>query len=159
MYGTMIFVPFKCGLRFLEIHIDIANVEDFALLASLMVILSNSLPSPATLEHLEFNIWVRDLGNGFDNTFYENLRETWSHLDYITTHPTGSRLQRVDINIKAAFSSEHYTRVERKELDENKVLKAAFDALPLLHTKGIAFVKTAMTEGFEYVEDSGRERE
>jgi hypothetical protein len=37
------------------------------------------------------------------NSFYENLRDadTWSHLDSITSHPTGSRLQRVDININS----------------------------------------------------------
>ena len=146
-----------CNLRFLEIHIDLgaAGWQDFAVLASLMGLLPISLTSPATLEHLEFNIWVRAASHDFDNNFYESFSKTWRNLDSITTHPTGSRLQRVDINIKAGFSRKFRVYgTERKEIDENKVLEDAFEALPLLHKKGIVFIKAAMAGDYEYIEDS-----
>ena len=146
-----------CNLRLLEFHIDLgaAGWEDFAVLASLMGLLPISLTYPATLEHLEFNISVRAASHDFDNNFYESLSKTWRNLDSITTHPTGSRLQRVDINIKAGFSRKFCdcTR-ERKEIDENKVLEDAFDALPLLHKKGMVFIKAAMAGDYENIDDS-----
>ena len=135
-----IFFPFMCRLRFLEIHIDVGSAttndfEDLDVLSFLMGSLCISLTSPATLEHLEFNISFRSFSNDFDrNIFYETLRDAWSHLDSITTHPTGSRLQRVDINI---FRYD----VDGEEPDGDEVLKAVFDGLPSLRTKGILFVK------------------
>ena len=103
-----IFLPFMCRLRFFEIYIDLgsATMHDFGILSFLMGSLCISLTSPATLEHLEFNIWFRGFSDNFDNyTFYQNLRnaDVWSHLDSITSHPTGSRLQQVDINIDYSF--------------------------------------------------------
>ena len=74
-----------------------------------------------------------------EGLFFENLRvaDAWCHLDSITSHPTGSRLQRVDININYSFRYDDNVG----EPDENEVLNAVLDSLPLLHTKGILFVK------------------
>ena len=84
----------------------------------------------------------------------------WSYLDSITTHPAGPRLQRVDININYSFCSGD----DGEEPEENKVmpLKALFDGLPLLHMKGILFVKAASGKRLTCPEshgadDSGRE--
>ena len=104
-----------------------------------------SLKSPATLEHLEFNIRFRDCLNPSDfepYRFYNNLRhaDVWSHLDSITTHPTGLRLQRVDININYCFSYDD----DVEDADEGEVEKAVLDGLPLLCTKGILFVEAVL---------------
>ena len=138
-----IFLPFICRLRFLEIYIDLgrATISDFRTLSFLMGSLCISLTSPATLEHMEFNIRFCGAIDDFDinlNRFYETLRgaDAWSHLDSIATHPAGSRLQRVDINIKYGFIYD-----EDEEEPDNKVLKAVLDGLPLLRMKGILFVK------------------
>ena len=101
-----------CGTRFPSFN-DFSLIQDregpsgpwprFRMLTSTMydfdiVFLDRSTcispTSPATIEHLEFNIRFR---GGYDNDFcisYENLRDAhgWSHLDSITTHPR-SRLQ------------------------------------------------------------------
>jgi hypothetical protein len=140
-----IFLPFMCRLRFFEIYIDLgcANTRrDFNILSSLIGSLCISLTYPATLEHLDFNIRFCGFNYfnyyAFDfNIFYENLRNpnVWSHLGSLTTHPTGSRLQRVGINI------EYDDDLEKP--DENELLKAIYDGLPLLRTKGILFVKFA----------------
>jgi hypothetical protein len=106
-----------------------------------------SLTSPATLEHLKFNISFRgyniDIINVDEEWFYENLRDAdaWSYLDSITSHPTGSRLQRVDINIVYSFLYDDGVELERP--DENKVSNAILDGLPLLRSKGILFVEAA----------------
>jgi hypothetical protein len=134
------FLPFMSRLRFFQIYIDLgsATTKDFDILSSLMGSLCISLTSPATLEHLEFNIRFRHI-------FYENLRDAdaWRHLDSIATHPTGSRLQRVDININYSFhyydASEVYGG-DGEDPEEDEVLKAVLDGLPLLRTKGILFV-------------------
>jgi hypothetical protein len=55
------------------------------------------------------------------------------------THPNGSRLQRVVININYSIRSE-----SNYDNDKDDVLKAVLDGLPLLRTKGILFVKAAM---------------
>ena len=140
-----IFLSFMCRLRFFEIYIDLgsATMHDFDILSFLMGSLCISLTSPATLERLEFNIWFRGSSNDFDShTFYENLRDAnvWNHLDSMTSHPTGSRLQRVDINIDYSFCYDDYG----KEPDKDEVLKAVLDGLPLLRTKGILFVKATL---------------
>ena len=98
-----------------------------------------SLTSPATLEHLEFN--------GCDSTynfhrFMENLRDAdlWSCLDFITTPQAGSRLQRVDVNIEYTGSYDDYMQFEPTQY-QGQVVKAILDNLPLLHTRGILFIK------------------
>ena len=65
-----IFLPFMCHLRFLEININLLSVKsyDFYILSFLMSSLRISLASPATLEHLEFNIWF---GGGSDEFYFE----------------------------------------------------------------------------------------
>ena len=136
-----IFLPFVCRLRSFKIHVDLgsATMYDFDILSFLMGSLCISLTSPATLEHLEFNISFRRDNNDFDcYTFYENLldADVWSHLDSITTHPIGSRLRRVDIQIDYDFG---YNSDELP--DENEVLKAVLDSLPLLRTRDILFVE------------------
>jgi hypothetical protein len=132
-------------LRFFEVYIDLRSptIRYFYTLSSLMDTLCVSLTSPATLEHLKFNILFPILNNDFDfDIFYENLREAdvWSHLDSITTHPTSSRLQRVDVNINYSLRYDDHVQ----KLDEDKVVKAVLDSLPLLRTKGILFVKAAV---------------
>ena len=123
----------------------------------LMRSLCSSLTSPATLEHLEFNIWFCANSNEFEfeyddsdsdsddyevSTFYDDLRDAdvWRQLDSITTHPTGSRLQRVDISINYYFDD------QGEESDKQKVSKAVLDGLPLLRAKGILFVKAVLWE-------------
>ena len=132
-----------CRLRFFEIHFDFGYASepdydrDFRILSVLMGSLFMSLTSPATLEHLEFNIRFDSISEGI---FYENLRnaDVWSYLDSITTYPTSSRLRRVDININ------YFVYEEDEDGDEdveNEILKVVLDGLPLLRTKGILFVK------------------
>ena len=121
-----------CHLRFLEIYLDLCegSERDFVILSSLIASLSISLASP---EHLEFNI--RFHGFSILNIFYESLRNAWSHLDTISTHPTSSRLQRVDIKVNYVLYLEHV------EPDQDKISKAVLDGLPLLLKKGILFVE------------------
>jgi hypothetical protein len=142
--NNSIFLPFMCRLRFFKIDVNLgsATVRDFEVLSFLMGSLCISLTSPATLEHLEFNIFFRGSDNNFIHSFdrfYEDLRDAdaWSHLDSIASHPTGSRLQRVDINIDYTFRDDDNVM----EPPEDEVLEAVLDGLPLLHTKGILFVK------------------
>ena len=142
----MIFLPFMCGLRFLEIYLVLGSgtTHDFKLLTFLMNSLSISLASP---ENLEFNIRFR--GSKFSNldsdTFYENLTTAWSGLDSITTHPTSSRLQRVDVNIIYVLHRERDDGAEPADV-KDKVLNAVFCGLPLLHKKGILFVEAVLEE-------------
>ena len=141
----LIFLPFICGLRLLEVYIELGSATDFdfKIMSILMASLRNSLTSPATLEHMEFNFQFRGGVIDFDfYSFYDMLRVTdaWKHLDSITTHPAGSRLERVDINIDYAFRYED----DGAEPDKGEVLKAVLDGLPLLRTKGILFVKAVV---------------
>jgi hypothetical protein len=138
-------------LRFFEINVNLncESVYDFDFLPSLMDSLCISLTSrsPATLEHLKLNIRFRGYANHFDsNIFYKNLRcaDVWRLLDSIATHPTGSRLQRVDI-INYFFRYDD----DRGEPEEDEVLRAVLDGLPLLRTKGILFVEAAVGEWAE----------
>jgi hypothetical protein len=127
---------------FFEIYIDLGpgSWHDFYILSYLMGSLRISLTSPATLEHLNFNIRFERVD--YDK-FYEVLRyadaSVWSRLDSIATDPSGSRLQRVDINIKYCFDYEDNS----EERSEDEVLKVVLDRLPLLRTKGILFVEVA----------------
>ena len=139
-----IFLPFMCRLRSLEIIIDprSATMSDFAVLSFLMRSLSISLTSPATLEHLKFDITFEGNDDDFDlYAFYHDLRDTdiWSHLDSIITHPTGSRLQRVDINIDTFRWHGNVM-----EAGNNEILQAVLDGLPLLREKGILFVEATV---------------
>ena len=139
------FLPFMCHLRFFEISVKLgsATMDDFDTLSFLMGSLCISLTCPATLEYLQFNIWFSDADNTFiihrEYEFYEDLRyaEAWSHLDSITTHPTGAQLQRVDINIHYSFRYDNFVQ----EPCEHEVEKAVLDGLPLLRAKGILFVE------------------
>ncbi|KIL56625.1 hypothetical protein M378DRAFT_89061 [Amanita muscaria Koide BX008] len=137
-----IFLPFMCRLRVFEIRIDpsSAMMRDFHILSFLMGSLRVSLTSPATLEHLKFDIVFFGNDNHFNfYKFYNDLRDAdvWSHLDSIITHPTGSRLQRVDINIEYSFRYDD----DVMEPDETLVMEPVLDALPLLREKGILFVE------------------
>jgi hypothetical protein len=131
-----------CRLRFFEIHASLgaATMHDFGVLSSLIGSLCMSLTSPATLEHLQFNILFSGRTSNFnDFQFLEDLRDVWSLLDSIITHPTGSRLQRVIINIKYWFRWSD--EVIFFYPNENEVLEAVLDGLPLLRAKDIVFVE------------------
>ena len=135
------FLPFMCRLRFFEIFVDLgsATMHDFDILSFLMGSLCISLTSPATLERLKFNISFHDNTYNFDYyTFYEELRDAdvWRHLDCITTHPTGSRLQRVDITVN--WFGQYNNQFEP---DKNEVLQIVLNGLPLLRSKDILFVE------------------
>jgi hypothetical protein len=138
-----IFLPSMCRLRFFEIFVNF-NYETLhgfdIVLSFLMGSLRISLTSPATLEHLKFNIMFRGEVRQSDYLgFYDILRsaEVWGHLDSFTTLPTGSQLQRVDINIDYCLrESNNYA-----EPDEDSVLEAVLVNLPLLRMKGILFVE------------------
>ena len=130
-------------LRFFEIDAKLgpATVNDFDILSFLTGSLCTSLTSPATLEHLKVNILFRGYNNLFlfqEERFFEDLRHTdaWARLDSITSHPTGSRLQRVDINIEYHFRLDD----DGTEPHKDDVLNAVLDRLPLLRTKGILFI-------------------
>jgi len=140
-----IFLPFMCRLRVLNIYINpySATMSDFGILSFLMHSLRVSLTSPATLEHIKFDIVFDGNDNHFDYyALFDDLRnaDVWSHLDSIITHPTGSRLQRVDINIKYSFRYDD----DVGEPDEDEVM--ILDALPLLREKGILFVEATVAD-------------
>ncbi|KIL56629.1 hypothetical protein M378DRAFT_172516 [Amanita muscaria Koide BX008] len=139
------FLPFMCRLRVFEIRVDpySATTSDFEILSFLMRSLRVSLTSPATLEHLKFDIVFEGKYNLFDYyELFDDLRDAdvWSHLDSIIAHPTGSRLQRVDINIKYIF----YYDVKAEQPDETLPTEHVLNALPLLHEKGILFVEARL---------------
>ena len=102
-----------------------------------------SLTSPSTLERLKFDIDFTDYDNGFNHDwFFESLRDAdfWSHLDSIITHPSGSRLQRVDINIYHAFRDDDNVL----EPYNNEASEPVLNALPLLREKGILFITASV---------------
>ena len=136
----LIFLPFMCHLRFLEIsldHLREGTENDFKILSSLIRSLFISLTSP---EHLKFNLWFcsyRKISPYFPYTFYDDLRNVWSPLDSITVHSIGSRLQRVDISI--GYGTFKFCGVGERP-DKNEMSKAILDGLPLLRMKGILYV-------------------
>ncbi|EDR08418.1 uncharacterized protein LACBIDRAFT_326852 [Laccaria bicolor S238N-H82] len=137
-----IFLPFMSYLRILEIDINphSATMSDFAVLSFVMRSLCASLTSPATLEHLKLNIKFEGYDNNFQHyPFYDDLRDddVWGLLDSIVTHPTGSRLQRVNIDIIYCFCYD----ADGSNPDNDDILEAVLDSLPLLHEKGILFLK------------------
>ena len=129
-----------CRLRFLEINMNLESVAmaDLGVFSFLIGSLCMSLAHPATLEHLRFKIRFRGKNLRSDRSFYEDLRsaDVWSRLDSITSHSTGSRLQRVDIDFEY-FSP--FSEYEDKP-DNDEVEKSVLHGLPLLRTKGILFV-------------------
>ena len=136
-----IFLPFMCCLRVFEIIVcpDSATMSDFNVLSFMIRSLRVSLSSPATLEHLKFDITFQGNSNRFDcDAFFYDLRhaDVWNHLDSFITHPTGSRLQRVDIDISYHFRYNNNVI----DPDESEVVEPILDALPLLRKKGIRFV-------------------
>ena len=115
-------------------------MSDFAILSFLMRSLYASFTSPATLEHLKLNITFECYDNSFNHdSFYWDLGRdaVWRHLDSIVTLPTSSRLQRVHIDIKHRFCHDD----DLMELDNDEILEAVLDNLPLLRNKGILFVE------------------
>jgi hypothetical protein len=130
-----------CRLRFFEIyaHLVSGTIYDFNILSFLMGSLCISLTSPATLEHLKLNLNISFNEFNTHSALYANLHnaDVWSHLDSITSHPTGSRLQRVDININICFD-------DLEKPADDKVSKAILDSLPLLCSKGILFVEVKL---------------
>ena len=145
-----IFLPFMCRLRVFELHLDpfSSDMNDFVILSLLILSLRASLTAPATLEHLKFKIVYSGKVNRFnqDDFFYEfrDHANVWSDFDSISTHPTGSRLQRVDIRIEYDFRDED--NVGEENLMEHydivtKFSEPVLDALPLLRKKGILFVE------------------
>ena len=140
-----IFLPFMCCLRVFEIYVHphSAWMNNFGILSFLMRSLRVSLTTPATLEHLKFKIVFEGNSNHSNYyTLFDDLRDAdvWRHLDSIITHPTGSRLQSVDIDIRYSF------RYDDEVLghDESEVQEPVLDALPLLREKGILFVKATV---------------
>ena len=127
-----------CRLRVFKFYVDqFSTSSNFRIASFLLRSLRISLTSPATLEHLEIFIEFRHLDT--------NLREAdvWRHLDSITTHPIGSRLQRVNVNI---IYSHYDIYASGAGPDETELIKPILNALPLLQEKGILFVE-ACVEG------------
>src|SRR6266508_3303287 len=147
------FLPFMSHLHILEIYVNpySTTIGHFDILTFLILSLHASSSSPATLEHLKFSITILVDENMLDNDgFYDNLYSdnVWRHLDSITIHPTGSQLQRVEVDIKFCYDNDDDT-VDTGE----DVLEPIFDELPLLREKGILFVHD------HGVESSVREKE
>ena len=136
-----IFLPFMCCLRIFEIYVNFNydTMHGFDTVLSFLMC-SLRISSPATLEHLKFNILFRgDETRCYYPEFNDNLRYAvvWRYLDAITTRPFGSRLQRVDIKIDYCLrESDNWL-----EPDKDSILEAVLDNLPLLRRKGILFVE------------------
>lgn len=118
-----VFLPFMCRLRVFEIHINpfSATMRDSGVILSLLMrSLRVSLTSPATLEHLKISISSKGKNDGGFFALFDGIRDAgvWSHLDSIITHPTGSRIQAVDIHFTYGSYFEH----DVVELDETAFL-------------------------------------
>jgi hypothetical protein len=138
---------FMCRLRFFKVYINLGsiNLDNLAIFSFLIGsrALFISLTSPATLELLRFKIRFRRRLLSFEHTFYENPRraDVWKHLDSITSHPTGSRLRRVDISIEYTLHFHDYE--DRFDNLKDELEKSVLDcsSLPSLCSKGILFVE------------------
>jgi hypothetical protein len=135
MYGAFagfreaIFLPFMCSLRFFEIYVVLssATLSFFDILSFLMGSLCISLTSLAT--------WSSTLG-GRDYVRYNSYRfianlcdaDVWTRLDSITTHPAGSRLQGVVINIDYTLRYDDYRQFEPVET-RGEVVRSVLDSL------------------------------
>jgi hypothetical protein len=101
-------------LRYFKVVVDIDL--DCDNLCFLIRSLLFSLASHAILEHIELKISFRSYHDHLNYYgLFEGLRgvDFWNHLDSITAHPIGSRLQRVDINIEVV----RYGRDEDELMD------------------------------------------
>jgi hypothetical protein len=101
-----------------------------------------SLTAPPTLEHLAFFIVLEPWGQYFGRfhsppTFSDDKRNAdfWNDLDSFVTHPTASRLQRVDIDIDYSQVDPLYWPAH------DKVVESILGSLPLLRERGILFVR------------------
>jgi len=136
----LIFLPFMSHLRFLQIDVDAgaANPNDLDVLSFLLRSLQISLTSP-TLEHLKCDIKFYADCYALEN-FRQELREydIWGHLDSMITHPTGSQLQRMDIDITYYF----YEGDDIQDLGDTggQICGVILEVLPSLREKGILFV-------------------
>ena len=142
-YTGSVVLPFLSRLRVFEIYIDAFTLLDLNILTFLIGSLSISLTSPATLQHLKSKIRIQDSNYHF---FCRTLRDTgvWSYLNSITSHSTGSRLQRVEINIEYSLL---FNDCIVNNPDKDEIEKSVVDGLPLLHTEGILFVQVVLVEG------------
>jgi hypothetical protein len=124
-----------CRLRRfkVKIHSDSADMDEISILAFFMRSLCISFTSPATLEHIQLEIFFDIDHFLFDyHKFYEDLHkaDVWRHLDTIVTLPIGSRLRRVDIDIAGVVGVDY-------EEEKDDIREAVLSALPRLRSKNI----------------------
>ena len=129
-------------LRVLEFYVDphSTTISHFSILSFFIRSLRVSSSSPATLEHLKFNITVHVNEDMLDNdAYYDDLYYdvVWSYLDSIATHPAGSRLQRVDVDVNFHYDNTDDDDVEATESDFEPIL----EELPSLQERGILFTQ------------------
>jgi hypothetical protein len=144
------FLPLMSHLRVFTLCINPLPpgtwINDFDILPFLIQSLLVTLSSPATLEHVKLYLDFSDVEDR--DALLDDLHDAgvWKQLDSIITHPTGSRLQRVDINIayQPASDNESDDIVGTGEAD---VANRIFDALPLLREKGVLFVEATFYSG------------
>ena len=105
-----------------------------------MLSLSISLSAPSVLQHLEFHIRFFDPDFNF---FLDNVRNIWSPFDFVTTLPTTSFLQEVNINIEFLF---HYDDEVEPAWTHTEISQAVYDGLPLLQTRHILYVNSTLEE-------------
>jgi hypothetical protein len=130
-----------CHLRGLVVNITSRSLaptlSDIKAMSFIMHSLRISLTAPPTLERLTFCLVFEPWGKNFPPTFSHDMRNAnfWNDLDSFVTHPTASRLQRVDIDIS-------YSRVDPLYWpDHDKVVESILGSLPLLRERGILFVR------------------
>jgi hypothetical protein len=133
------FLPLMSHLRVFTLWISLlpgTSISYFDILPFMIHSLLVSLSSPATLEHLKLYLDYLDVDNR--DALHDDLHITgvWSLLDSIITHPTGSRLQRVDIAYQLASDDEN-----------DDIVNRTFNALPLLREKGVLFVEATVYSG------------
>ena len=112
------------------------------LLSFVMGSLCMSLTFPATLEHLKFYITIRGQKMFSDYLKFFDILRYAGHLDSISTLPTASRLQRVDIVFDYCLCESD----DFEEPDGDEVAEAVLNSLPLLRTKGILVVEAFVNE-------------
>jgi hypothetical protein len=120
----LIFLPFKCRLRFFEIHASFSHSpyacgpHDFDFLSFLMRSLCISLTSPATLQHLEFNFEIdKDYFDLHCVTFYVISCVIWTPLPLIQTVQSYNELTYLStIPIMQTLSRIHFRSMKSKKL-------------------------------------------
>jgi len=130
------FLPFMSHLRVLEFYVDphSTTIDYFSILT--FFIRSLRVGSPVTLEHLNINITIHINNEMLDNNrYYQDLYldEVWSYLDSMATHPAGSRLQRVSVDVSFHYDYDH--------MDGDADLELILDELPSLQERGILFTR------------------